>query len=121
MMAEFVKDILSFSMKTMSVVLMGVNVVQGMIAPLAAEAKKFRTGKGWQHGAGNRQYDKQCGEFGASGRKSCKKCSWCGWDSCAYYHMCKPLIRLWVSEFAYKGFRLCCSLCQTSGKSNVFR
>ena len=53
-----------------------------------SRGKKFRTGKGWQHGAGNRQYDKQCGEFGASGRKSCKKCSRCGWGSCAYYHMC---------------------------------
>lgn len=87
-MAEFVKDILSFSMKTMSVVLMGVNIVQGMIAPLAAEAKNSALVKVGSMVPGNRQYDKQCGEFGASGRKSCKKCSRCGWDSCAYYHMC---------------------------------
>ena len=38
-MADFVKDIISFVMKTMSIILMGINVVQGMVAPLAAEAK----------------------------------------------------------------------------------
>lgn len=102
-MAEFVKDILSFSMKTMSVVLMGVNVVQGMIAPLAAEAKNSALVKvgSMVPGIGNTISSAASSVLLAG--SLVKNAVGVAGIVVLIIICAMPLIRLWVSEFAYKG------------------
>lgn len=102
-MAEFVKDIINFVMKTMSVVLMGINVVQGMVAPLAAEAKNSFLVKFGSSipGVGN-AISNVASSVLLAGRLVKNAVGVAG--IIVLVLLCAaPLLRLWVAEFAYKG------------------
>lgn len=102
-MAEFVRDIINFVMKTMSVVLMGINVVQGMVAPLAAEAKNsfiVKLGSSIP-GVGN-VISNVAGSVILAGRLIKNAVGVAG--IIVLVLLCAtPLLKLLVSEFAYKG------------------
>lgn len=102
-MAEFVKEIISFSMKTMSVFLMGINVVQGMVAPLAAEAKNSAIVKvgSMLPGIGN-TISSAASSVLLAGRLVKNAVGVAG-IAVLVIICAMPLIKLWVSEFAYKG------------------
>lgn len=102
-MADFVKDIISFVMKTMSIILMGINVVQGMVAPLAAEAKNsflVKIGSSIP-GIGN-AISNVTSSVLLAGRLVKNAVGVTG--IVVLVILCAaPLLKLWVSEFAYKG------------------